>query len=401
MDQFIRSYLGPSHLLGIANPLIGKVRELQEELDAVQGKSKDLKSKITVHEGYRDHIQGTLRIFEMPLAPVVQHYLASLSWFRFVQSLPVEAQIDQENITLCQESHELLAQARLLQVDGDTHEGLWRIAEKNFKASGLTPRDYALRCIEHYLDTPRVHGIVAMMSPWVAASEEEVFHVSGFIAEYGALYHWNATKSAKMRRDTGTNLYMVIPFNDGKVQPLEEGQGEELGHVYWVVAELLRMAWDNKSLLTKIRMPERHGSRRRLKKTTIKSGLRALPDAFYEVVMKNEVVAKAMRSLRAKSSEWAYRTDRRAHERVKILRGPKPISPRQVVLLGRRKYTVYLEPSEAIQGTLEARLEDPMTKDEWVAILRYQVREHVAGPKDKPYVPHVLVMEGKVPGRTA
>lgn len=137
--------------------------------------------------------------------------------------------------------------------------------------------------------------------------------------------------------------------------------------------------------------------------------LHTMPPAFYTVELRSRVHLNALRRLSpvaAQRAKMNYRTDRRAHERCFVRRGPLPKTTEEqgeFLLLQRklkdRGYAVYTteEVGLADMDRIYVRGMRPKRDDEWLAVLTTQVQDCVFGPPDAPYVPRVDVITGDYP----
>jgi hypothetical protein len=91
------------------------------------------------------------------------------------------------------------------------------------------------------------------------------------------------------------------------------------------------------------------------------------------------------------SREYSHRWDVRAHERVRIRRGPLPLAADVRMDLHRKGYRIFEggELDAETRAKIEKRRVRGKSSDEWVAVLSSWVDEHVKGPESAPYVPGV------------
>ena len=130
---------------------------------------------------------------------------------------------------------------------------------------------------------------------------------------------------------------------------------------------------------------------------------RRIPPAYYIVYMDDKVHVEEWWQRQQKKfagkirQSPGHRYDVRAHDRVKVLRGPLPLDdalreklekPRKV---SGRKYRVFTEtqPDADLAAILFKRGVRHKRSDEWMAILIIPIEHRVQGPLDKPYVPSV------------
>lgn len=130
---------------------------------------------------------------------------------------------------------------------------------------------------------------------------------------------------------------------------------------------------------------------------------RQVPPPYYVVYMDDKVhidqwwhKKERQRAGKIRQSP-GHRYDVRAHDRVKVLRGPLPLGeklrkklekPRKVSGRGYRVFTE-TQPDADLAAILFKRGVRRKRPDEWMAVLVIPIDHRVQGPLDKPYVPSV------------
>lgn len=154
---------------------------------------------------------------------------------------------------------------------------------------------------------------------------------------------------------------------------------------------------------TVVSSPQLRGKEQRsLESLRRKLELHVVPRAFYEAELSDRIYVHQVRKLapyRSAKAAMMYRTDRRAHERCHIQRGPAPASREEELELEalkqkllKRGYTFYdREETASVEDEerLRLRAQPPKRSGEWLAILSVHVRECIMGPEDAPYIPRV------------
>lgn len=135
------------------------------------------------------------------------------------------------------------------------------------------------------------------------------------------------------------------------------------------------------------------GQRRDLQKKAKQAKVTFLPKPYYVLRMSNKLLEEQERSSASGPSfRYAYRFDVRGHERVKVQRGPLPISPETEEKLRKRGYQVFLlDIEDDYLRKLFQRHITPKRPDEWIAVKSTWVKPHQKGPENAPLVPALRV----------
>ena len=120
-----------------------------------------------------------------------------------------------------------------------------------------------------------------------------------------------------------------------------------------------------------------------------------IPPPFYLVNLQSKVVERDFRRTipRRQRMEYQHSFSVRGHERVRVRRGPLPLSEEDREALHARKYDIYtLAPlSQRHAQLLADRGIQGKRTGEWMAILVSWVKDHRRGPDNAPFVPAVRV----------
>lgn len=162
----------------------------------------------------------------------------------------------------------------------------------------------------------------------------------------------------------------------------------------WILNVLVSLINDHKTLI--IEHPDSLFRKQWKKNRKLFSVKRRIPPPYYSVILRDKIVKDMLETTRKRhpagmTFQYGHRFDVRRHERVKIMRGPLPLSDRLRKRLqkepGRRIYTIEdLRADDAER--LARRGIQPKRRDEWMAILVSEVHPHQK-PKDEslPYIP--------------
>jgi hypothetical protein len=132
------------------------------------------------------------------------------------------------------------------------------------------------------------------------------------------------------------------------------------------------------------------------KKNTIRG--RVMPPPYYTVVMRDQVIQEVTRKVK-KEADFrilqAYQYDVRAHDRIRVRRGPLPLGEDTRAWLekprvaSKKKYHIFetMEPTGSLASALWKRGVRRKRPDEWMAVLVTRVADHTRGPDDAPYIP--------------
>lgn len=115
------------------------------------------------------------------------------------------------------------------------------------------------------------------------------------------------------------------------------------------------------------------------------------PPMWYPVNLKSELITGEYQAQLEIHREYSHRWDVRAHERVRVRRGPLPVADSLRRDLLRRGYRLF-ETDITEDDTLEKLRKRGLRgkgPEEWVAVLTSWVDEHMKGPETAPYVPAV------------
>lgn len=168
----------------------------------------------------------------------------------------------------------------------------------------------------------------------------------------------------------------------------------------WMVEEMQRTLMSKRTLMVEGtgRTLNEH-LEHRLRRLARRRRLSFRPPRYYEIAMQDSLRAAPQEREEGTGHTHHYRYDVRAHEAIRIQRGPLPLDEktRKMLLRPRRKapegYHIYengayLNPDDAER--LSSKLLAPYRRgEEWIAILASQVKAHQRGPEDAPYIPAV------------
>lgn len=407
IDTFLRF---PSSIMGERSHALDSLEEMEEviklrtDLEKTQTTRKNLQLQI-------DWIRAMEEIWKTSLPDAAKHLLLCLWQMKNVNlNVTIEeppdtlGNIDLPDGTKTQgiigtwsQQIELFSRAHVVSVDHAVFEKI----RSNYESAAKKvedPNQYFLDAHQRYTDVQRPHEVMAVCVPKVEGGGD--FKMLGWLAYDQYLYDWRMFFGAlkKVRSAKGPDvsggsmpIYISLLWNYelGEVQKDETKMS--LGIAYHVAAEVMEMIAANKSLEARFTIPNGHKATRQHHRVAAKVG-RKLPEKYYELLLHSEVVQKGLKDLRARTHAWSYRTDRRAHTRMRILRGPQPLTDKYRRVLEKRKYTVYTASGPEIDKILYDRFQDPIGPEEWVATLAYGVRQCIVGPHDKPYIPHTLVL---------
>lgn len=162
----------------------------------------------------------------------------------------------------------------------------------------------------------------------------------------------------------------------------------------WILTQLINIINEHRTFL--LETPMQTGLRRRYKDGRKQMGLKQdhwayVPPPYYKLSLKSQLIRERVRkNLGHPRVPPAYRTDVRAHERCRVMRGKLPLDPILREKLGQRGYKIFtINPlDEETLRRLQQRGHAFKRSDEWLAILTTWIDNHYTNNDPKlPYVP--------------
>lgn len=162
----------------------------------------------------------------------------------------------------------------------------------------------------------------------------------------------------------------------------------------WILPHLIKVVNEHRTFL--LESPIQPGLRRQYKDNRKRMGLKPdhwayTPRPFYTLKLQSQTIKERVRkNLGHPRGPATYRTDVRAHERCRIMRGKLPLDPKLRNKLTKRGYKIFTT-NELDKDTLY-RLQErgrPFKRsDEWLAVLTTWVESHYTHNDPKlPYIP--------------
>lgn len=162
----------------------------------------------------------------------------------------------------------------------------------------------------------------------------------------------------------------------------------------WILPHLIQIINEHRTFL--VQTPMTTNLRHQYKNERKSMGLKPhhwayTPPPYYKLPLKTQVIQEKVRkTLSRPRNPVGYRTDVRAHERCRIMRGKLPLDPVLRAKLTKRGYKIFTTNplDKDTLYRLQERVQPFKKADEWLAILTSWIDSHYTNNDPKlPYVP--------------